>query len=71
MEIEVGSCWEIVTLKATAQVLSSKLLTEEALMLLLSKLLCNAAEVLLRKKNSFIMHISDGKTRKKPFFTAK
>lgn len=33
MEIEVGSYWEIVTHKATVHVLSSKLLTEEALMM--------------------------------------
>lgn len=33
MEIDVGSCWEILTLKATVHVLSSKLLTEETLMM--------------------------------------
>lgn len=33
MRIEVGSYWETVALKATVQVLSSKLLTEETLMM--------------------------------------
>lgn len=33
MKIEVGSCWEILTLRATVHVLSSKLLTEETLMM--------------------------------------
>lgn len=33
MEIEVRSCWEIVILKATVHIFSSKLLTEEALMM--------------------------------------
>lgn len=33
MEIDVGSCWEILALKATVHVLSSKLLTEETLMM--------------------------------------